>query len=222
MQRKLNTAWCRGFGRVNNLCLIFSSSNRRCDSRIAPSVFYTYTALYLYCATILTAFDKRENIKIMKKIINVALFLILLSLPALVLAHPGRTDSYGCHTCRTNCSSWGLSPGEYHCHYAKALPQPEEPIKSTYGAGGTGHTDPAPEYEKPTGNQVNVNLSANQNTNKNLNTNLNINPSAPSPRVLGNEYSEPIKNEEDNSWLGWVIGLGAAGAGGYWLAKRKK
>lgn len=31
-------------------------------------------------------------------------------------AHPGRTDSSGCHTCRTNCESWGLSYGEYHCH----------------------------------------------------------------------------------------------------------
>ena len=31
-------------------------------------------------------------------------------------AHPGRTDSSGCHTCRTNCSKWGLSTGQYHCH----------------------------------------------------------------------------------------------------------
>lgn len=32
------------------------------------------------------------------------------------LAHPGRTDSSGCHTCRTNCSKWGLRSGQYHCH----------------------------------------------------------------------------------------------------------
>jgi len=64
-----------------------------------------------------------------------------------VLAHPGRTDSSGCHTCRTNCSSWGLSSGEYHCHRAKSLPQPTSPIKSTYGEGGTGYTQPAPEYK---------------------------------------------------------------------------
>lgn len=31
-------------------------------------------------------------------------------------AHPGRTDSNGGHTCRTNCGSWGLSTGEYHYH----------------------------------------------------------------------------------------------------------
>ena len=33
-----------------------------------------------------------------------------------VNAHPGRTDSRGCHTCRTNCEKWGLSYDEYHCH----------------------------------------------------------------------------------------------------------
>ena len=67
----------------------------------------------------------------------------------IVLAHPGRTDASGCHTCRTNCSSWGLSSGEYHCHRAKALPQPKPPIKSKFGEGGTGYTQPAPEYANP-------------------------------------------------------------------------
>lgn len=67
----------------------------------------------------------------------------------IVLAHPGRTDASGCHTCRTNCPSWGLSYGEYHCHRAKALPQPKPPIKSKFGEGGTGYIQPAPEYESP-------------------------------------------------------------------------
>lgn len=31
-------------------------------------------------------------------------------------AHPGGTDSSGCHVCRTNCEDWGLNYGEYHCH----------------------------------------------------------------------------------------------------------
>lgn len=64
-----------------------------------------------------------------------------------VLAHPGRTDAYGCHTCRTNCAKWGLSTGEYHCHNAKALPQPKEPVKSHYNENG-GVTTPAPEYKQ--------------------------------------------------------------------------
>ncbi|OGY45316.1 MAG: hypothetical protein A2729_00570 [Candidatus Buchananbacteria bacterium RIFCSPHIGHO2_01_FULL_39_14] len=152
----------------------------------------------------------------MKKLINIALFIILFW-PLASLAHPGRTDSYGCHTCRTNCASWGLSTGEYHCHNAKALPQPEEPIKSTYGAGGTGHTDPAPEYKKPIPVNDNINYN-NADINSGVNSNINNNPN---PQILGTEYNEP-STEEDNSWLGWLIGLGAAGAGGYWLARRKK
>lgn len=41
---------------------------------------------------------------------------IFLFNPNVVLAHPGRTDSSGCHKCNTNCAKWGLNSGEYHCH----------------------------------------------------------------------------------------------------------
>src|SRR3989344_2186638 len=153
----------------------------------------------------------------MKKLINVAL-LTLLFLPVISLAHPGRTDSFGCHTCRTNCSSWGLSNGEYHCHNAKALPQPEAPIKSTYGAGGTGYTEPAPEYEKSTP-QAPIENTINSNLNTGTRVNSNINPNKV-PQVLGTDYNELLTSKEDDDWIAWVIGLGAAGAGGYWLAKR--
>ncbi|PIR83922.1 hypothetical protein COU18_00710 [Candidatus Kaiserbacteria bacterium CG10_big_fil_rev_8_21_14_0_10_51_14] len=70
------------------------------------------------------------------------------SIPAVVYAHPGNTDASGCHTCRTNCPKWGLSTGEYHCHNAKALPQPKEPIRSHYDENG-GTTEPWPEYKTP-------------------------------------------------------------------------
>lgn len=79
----------------------------------------------------------------------IAVFLFVLLLPTFVFAHPGRTDSSGCHTCRTNCVKWGLSSGEYHCHRAKTVtPQPKEPIKSHYSETG-GYTTPAPEYKQP-------------------------------------------------------------------------
>jgi hypothetical protein len=71
--------------------------------------------------------------------------LIVIFFPFIAIAHPGRTDSAGCHTCKTNCSSWGLSYGEYHCHQSKELPQPETPIKSH----NDGTTEPAPEYSQP-------------------------------------------------------------------------
>jgi murein L,D-transpeptidase YcbB/YkuD len=67
-----------------------------------------------------------------------------LILPTTASAHPGNTDASGCHTCRTNCSKWGLSTGEYHCHRAKALPQPLEPIRSH----NNGTTESWPEYKK--------------------------------------------------------------------------
>lgn len=82
----------------------------------------------------------------MKKNI-IFLLITFFLLPWATHAHPGRTDASGCHTCRTNCSNWGLSTGEYHCHNAKTLPQPEAPIRSHYGEGGTGTTEPWPDYE---------------------------------------------------------------------------
>jgi len=69
--------------------------------------------------------------------------------PTVTFAHPGRTDSSGCHTCRTNCPNWGLSFGEYHCHRSKGVPQPKEPIKSHLNKSGAGYTEPAPEYKTP-------------------------------------------------------------------------
>ena len=70
-------------------------------------------------------------------------------IPNAVLAHPGNTDSSGCHTCRTNCPDWGLYYGEYHCHQSKGYTQPEYPIRSTYGDYGTGYTEPWSDYTSP-------------------------------------------------------------------------
>lgn len=51
-----------------------------------------------------------------KKIIFILFLITLLMDCNVVYAHPGRTNSSGCHYCKTNCSSWGLDDGEYHCH----------------------------------------------------------------------------------------------------------
>lgn len=68
-----------------------------------------------------------------------AFFMIL---PFTASAHPGNTDSSGCHTCRTNCPRWGLSSGEYHCHNSKGVQQPLAPIRSH----NDGTTELWPEY----------------------------------------------------------------------------
>lgn len=51
-----------------------------------------------------------------KKIKELIMIMIVALSPLYAKAHPGRTDSNGCHTCRTNCAKWGLSYGQYHCH----------------------------------------------------------------------------------------------------------
>ena len=51
-----------------------------------------------------------------RKIKGLIMIMIVILSPLYVEAHPGRTDSNGCHTCRTNCAKWGLSYGQYHCH----------------------------------------------------------------------------------------------------------
>ncbi len=42
--------------------------------------------------------------------------LLFIASVQVVFAHPGGTDSHGCHTCHTHCAKWGLKQGEYHCH----------------------------------------------------------------------------------------------------------
>jgi hypothetical protein len=55
---------------------------------------------------------------------------ILLLLPALLSAHPGRTASDGCHYCRTNCDKWGVPWGKRHCHNRELEPLPISKIKT--------------------------------------------------------------------------------------------
>lgn len=59
------------------------------------------------------------------------ILLIAILINCNVYAHPGRTDSNGCHTCRTNCSKWGLSNGQYHCHNGGSSSSNSKPSNST-------------------------------------------------------------------------------------------
>lgn len=51
-----------------------------------------------------------------RTVLTLAVLLVTLVTTGISYAHPGRTDRWGCHRCRTNCERWGLSYGEYHCH----------------------------------------------------------------------------------------------------------
>jgi hypothetical protein len=56
-----------------------------------------------------------DGIRMLKKTTILSCVLFMLFTP-LAMAHPGRTDASGGHTCRTNCEKWGLKYGEYHYH----------------------------------------------------------------------------------------------------------
>lgn len=62
--------------------------------------------------------DHSRRMIMKKKLTSLFLLLALIVsfIPAGADAHPGRTDSKGGHTCRTNCAKWGLEDGEYHYH----------------------------------------------------------------------------------------------------------
>ncbi len=74
-----------------------------------------------------------------------------------VYAHPGRTDSNGCHTCRTNCERWGLSYGQYHCHNGGSSSRSNSSSRSssTYSA-------PSYVYGCTDKNSINYNPNANK------------------------------------------------------------
>ncbi|QQG46029.1 MAG: YHYH domain-containing protein [Candidatus Niyogibacteria bacterium] len=59
----------------------------------------------------------------MKNFILVVIFTaftaLVFSAPFEALAHPGRTDRKGGHTCRTNCPKWGFKYGQHHFHAKK-------------------------------------------------------------------------------------------------------
>ncbi len=59
-----------------------------------------------------------------------------------MFGHPGRTDSSGGHTCRTNCEKWGLKNGEYHYHSGGG----NSSSSSSGGSSSTGATTPKPDY----------------------------------------------------------------------------
>lgn len=51
-----------------------------------------------------------------KLIISALLISVSFMCSNVSMAHPGKTDANGGHTCRTNCEKWGLKQGEYHTH----------------------------------------------------------------------------------------------------------
>lgn len=126
-----------------------------------------------------TSFFVKKESKYMKKIKKIffVLFLIILLMGDKVYAHPGRTDSSGCHYCKTNCSSWGLYDSEYHCH------------------NGNTYTNSKGQVYNKDGTLTNTsnNQSSSSNNSSTSNSNSNNSNSSSSPNTNSNSTSSNNK-----------------------------
>lgn len=75
---------------------------------------------------------------------------LMLLLPSIIDAHPGRTDSNGGHTCRTNCAKWGLEDGEYHYHNGGGSSNSGSESSSSGSSSGSGSKSNSPPVESST------------------------------------------------------------------------
>lgn len=113
----------------------------------------------------------------MKKIIFTIIIFVLFA--QIIYAHPGRTDSSGCHTCKSNCSSWGLSYGQYHCHGASSSPTKKKSSTKTLSSLKiNGKSIKLSDNMKYTTTNQNLNIVAKASNSKasvNINTPNNLN-----------------------------------------------
>jgi len=132
-------------------------------------------------------------------IFTVSVFCVLV--PATdIKAHPGRLDGKGCHTCRTNCSDWGLGDGEYHCHnssggYVNSSGQKfDKDGQLISSIPASGDEQPAPQQEEQgpddtkQNNQINIQEVQQDKLGQNISEEKNI-----------KETSEQINKEIDES-----------------------
>ena len=121
------------------------------------------------------------NLKRNMKLLTIIVVIVLM--PTKVLAHPGRLDSSGCHTCRTNCPSWGLEYEEYHCH------------------SGNTYTNSKGEVYNEKGVLLNNNTSSNNESNNNDSNNTSSNNKSDNNNLVNNNQSEvkQVAKSDDTS-----------------------
>lgn len=111
----------------------------------------------------------------------------------MVSAHPGKTDSSGCHVCRTNCEKWGLSQDERHCHNGNTYTNSKGQTFNSDGSmtddsSSQNNSDYSTIIDNNTNNSNTNNNNANNNSNNNTNNNSNKQPSVP---------TEPSKSSDN-------------------------
>jgi competence protein ComEC len=89
-------------------------------------------------------------------IISIFLLFVTFMSSGVSIAHPGKTDANGGHTCRTNCEKWGLKQGEYHTHNGGATTNGGSDGGGGTTSGGSGGTIKADKLNKPAEGKLSV------------------------------------------------------------------
>ena len=80
------------------------------------------------------------------------LILLLLMVPLLLHAHPGKTDRNGGHQCIKDCAEWDLYYREYHLHDKEGRPVKVARKKAMKAMSAA--PDPSPAPQKPPDPQI--------------------------------------------------------------------
>lgn len=149
----------------------------------------------------------------MKRIFLLVAIVCILCLPLNTLAHPGRLDGKGCHTCKTNCASWGLVDYEYHCHsgdtYTNSKGQTfnkdgvkiSDPVINNPESEPTPTPQPEPAPEPEPNPSISNDATSNNNSNNNTssNTNNNTKPSTNSGNNSGSSSNTSTSTNEPST-----------------------
>lgn len=127
-----------------------------------------------------------------KKIISILFLITLLMNCNVVYAHPGRTNSSGCHYCKTNCSSWGLDDGEYHCHNGNTYTNSKGQV---FSSDGSLINDNASSNSNSSNSSVNDSSNNSNSSTSSNNNSSNSNNNSSSSNITNNASTTYVKSK---------------------------
>ena len=140
-----------------------------------------------------------------KFLLIIFISIAMLVMPTNVFAHPGRTDSSGCHKCNgdnTNCAQWGLTDGEYHCHnktnntYTNSKGEVYDKSGTKISGGNTSNNNSTEKEENVDNNTANQEKPSNDSTGNSNNTTSNTKPENSTTKP---STSKPVEKSKDTS-----------------------
>lgn len=133
-----------------------------------------------------------------KKFLNFGIIIFLFSIfvPLNTYAHPGRLDSNGCHTCKTNCASWGLEDYEYHCHSGNTYSNSKGQV---FTSDGVKISDGDSASDSSSSNNESTDNSSSTNNNSSSSNSDSSSSSSSSSSSTGNSSSSSNSNTNNSN-----------------------